>query len=72
MGNEHRVHGGKDCIEGSRFDCVLQWCTPFYSGFRKVALPLPKLATGFELCILRYVREFRRFIRTIILTRLAS
>jgi len=35
----HRVHGGKDCIEGSRFDCLPERLTPFYDGFRKVGLP---------------------------------
>jgi hypothetical protein len=51
VGNVHRIHGGKDCIEGSRFDCLPERLTPFYDGFRKVGLPLPKLATGFELRI---------------------
>jgi hypothetical protein len=72
MGNVHRIHGGKDCIEGSRFDCLPERLTPFYDGFRKVGLLLPKLATGFELRIFRYGKEFRRFTRTIILSRLAS
>jgi hypothetical protein len=36
----HRVHGGKDCIEGSRFDCLPQSFTPFYDGFSKAGLPL--------------------------------
>ncbi len=33
---------------------------------------LPELAMGFELRILQYRKEFRRFTRTIILSRLAS
>ena len=34
------------------FQSLPERLTPFHDGFRKVGLPLPKLATGFELRIL--------------------